>query len=282
MTANQKDLTQSTRSRALAPRVPLWLVALSALPMFLLIGPLVALFWRALPSGRLLTSLSDPIVAQALSLSLGTTVVSLALTLILGTPLAYMMARYRFFGWRILDTIIELPIVLPPAVAGLALLMLFGRMGLLGSTLSLWGIDIAFTTGAVVLAQVFVAAPFYIRSARAGFESVDPVFERVAATLGETGLHVFWRITVPLALPSLLGGAVLSWARALGEFGATIMFSGSFPGRTMTMPLAVYIAMESDLWAALTIAIVLVALSFIALSVFKAIARGTARSNRAI
>ncbi len=248
---------------------PWGLVSLSFLPALYLLAPLMALAWRALPDGRWVDALRSPTVAQALGLSLGTTAASLGLVVILGTPMAYLLARHSFPGRRILDTLIDLPMVLPPAVAGLSLLLLFGRNGLLGPVLRPLGVEVAFTTGAVVLAQAFVAGPFYIRSARAGFESVNPQLERVAATLGEGEGRIFWRITVPLALPSLLGGAVMTWARALGEFGATIMFAGNFPGRTQTMPLAVYMAMESDLWTALTLALILVALSFAALGILK-------------
>lgn len=265
-------------SRTGARRVPRGLVALSALPSLFLIGPLVALALRAVPSGNWLVALRNPIVGQALGLSLATTAVSLVLVVALGTPVAYLLARYRIPGWRVLDMVVDLPIVLPPAVAGLALLLLLGRNGLLGPVLRLLSLDLSFNTTAVVLAQAFVAGPFYIRSARAGFESVDPELERVAATLGESDARIFWRITVPLAFPSLLGGAIMSWARALGEFGATIMFAGNFPGRTQTMPLAVYTAMESDLWAALALALLLVVLSFAALGVLKMAVQRTGRS----
>lgn len=250
-------------------------MALSALPTAFLVGPLVALAWRALPSGRWLDALTSPIVVQALGLSLATTVASLVLVVLLGTPMAYLLARHSFAGRQVLDTVIDLPMVLPPAVAGLSLLLLFGRNGLLGPLLRGSGMDVAFTTAAVVLAQAFVAGPFYIRSARSGFESVDPHLERVAATLGKSEAGIFWRITVPLALPSLLSGAVMTWSRALGEFGATIMFAGNFPGRTQTMPLAVYAALESDLWAAMTLAILLVALSLAALATLRLAMRRT-------
>ncbi len=252
---------------------PRGLIALSVVPSLFLIGPLVALAWRTLPSGRWLEALASPVVGQALGLSLTTTLGSLALVIALGTPMAYLMARYNFPGRRVLDTLVDLPMVLPPAVAGLSLLLLFGRNGLLGPVLSGAGMEVAFSTTAVLLAQAFVAGPFYIRSARAGFESVDPQLERVAATLGESNTRIFWRVTIPLALPSLLSGAIMTWARALGEFGATIMFAGNFPGRTQTMPLAVYMAMESDLWAALTLAMLLVVLSVAALVVLRAATR---------
>ncbi len=256
--------------------LPLGLLALAVLPFLFLSVPILALAWRTIPNGQWMTSLTSPVVTQALFLSLSTTLLTLVLVVSLGTPVAYLLARYRFPGHRLMDTVVDLPMVLPPAVAGLALLMLLGRRGLLGGVLDGIGISVAFTTAAVVLAQSFVSAPFYIRSARAGFEAVDPTLERVAATLGESELWVFFRITVPLAFPSLVGGAVMAWTRALGEFGATIMFAGNFPGRTQTMSLAVYTALESDLWAALTLAMLLVILSFIALITFRlAVGRNT-------
>src|SRR5581483_4044828 len=167
----------------------------------------------------------------------------------------------------------DLPIVLPPAVAGAALLMAFGRRGLLGPWLAVLGLEIPFTTTAVVMAQAFVAAPFYVRAARAGLAAVDPVLEGVSRTLGESALGTFRRVTVPLAMPALLGGAVMTWARALGEFGATIMFAGNFPGTTQTMPLAIYVAMERDLPAALVLASILIVASFVVLLGFKTLAR---------
>jgi molybdate transport system permease protein len=159
--------------------------------------------------------------------------------------------------------------VLPPAVAGVGLLMAFGRRGLFGPALEAVGLTVGFTTAAVVLAQLFVAAPFYVRAAHAGFLAVDRELEIVAQTLGVSDWATFWRVTVPVALPSLLGGAVMCWARALGEFGATIMVAGSFQGRTQTMPLAIYAALESDLDAALVLSAMLVAISFTILVVLR-------------
>jgi molybdate transport system permease protein len=164
--------------------------------------------------------------------------------------------------------------VLPPAVAGIGLLMAFGRRGIFGPTLEALGITLSFTTAAVVLAQTFVAAPFYVRAARSGFLAVDRELELVAHTLGVSYWATFWRVTVPVALPSLLGGAVMCWARALGEFGATIMFAGSFQGRTQTMPLAIYGALETDLDAALVLSAILVAISFLVLFLLR---QGVAR-----
>ena len=178
-----------------------------------------------------------------------------------------------------IDALIDLPIVLPPAVGGLGLLMAFGRRGIFGSYLDDAGIDIAFTMTAVIMAQTFVASPFYIRSAKAGFDSIDSDLEAVAHTLGSSRFETFRRIAIPVAMPSLLAGAVMSWARALGEFGATIMFAGSFQGRTQTMQLAIYGALESDLEAALAISAILVVVSFGLLGLVRTIARRSGLSE---
>ncbi|MCC6178129.1 MAG: molybdate ABC transporter permease subunit [Chloroflexi bacterium] len=246
------------------------LLVAAAAAFVLLVGlPILAIFVRAIPSGALGPVLARPVVVEALRLSLLTTALSLGLTLLVGTPVAWLLARGRFPGRDLLDSLIELPMVLPPAVAGVGLLMAFGRRGLLGPALESLGITIGFTTAAVVLAQLFVAAPFYIRSARVGFAAVDRELEEMAFTLGCSRWAAFWRVTVPLTLPSLLAGAAMCWARALGEFGATIMFAGSFQGRTQTMPLAVYAALETDLDAALALSAVLVVVSFAVLGVVR-------------
>ncbi len=224
--------------------------------------PLIAIFLRILPREGIWATLQQPLVTQALQLSLTTSLSSLGLTILFGTPVAYWLARRRFRGIGLLDTLVDMPTVLPPTVAGVALLMTFGRQGLLGQWLYTLGLQISFTSVAVVLAQCFVCAPFYIRSAQAGFQSVDQELERVAYTLGYSPLRTFLRVTVPLALPALLSGSVMAWARALGEFGATIMFAGNLMGRTQTMPLAIYIAMESDLTAALVLSALLIIVPF--------------------
>lgn len=235
-------------------------------PVGFLVGflglPLLAIFLKVWPQEGMWETLQRPLVIQALRLSVITSLSSLVLALLLGTPVAYLLARYRFRGAAVLDTLIDLPMVLPPTVAGVALLMAFGRRGVLGTWLDAVGVQIGFTTTAVILAQSFVSAPFYIRAARAGFQSVDQELERVAYTLGHSECSTFFRVTVPLALPALLGGAVMAWARALGEFGATIMFAGNLIGRTQTMPLAIYIAMESDLAVALVLSAMLILVSF--------------------
>lgn len=232
------------------------------LVMIFLALPLVAVFLKVLPQEGVWATLQQPLVTEALRLSVVTSLSSLGLALLLGTPIAYLLARRRFPGVAIVDTLIDLPMVLPPTVAGVALLMTFGRRGLFGAWLDVAGFQVSFTSVAVVLAQSFVSAPFYIRAARAGFQSVDQELERVAYTLGHSSLSTFLRVTVPLAFPALLSGAVMAWARALGEFGATIMFAGNMLGRTQTMPLAIYTAMESDLTAALVLSAILVMVSF--------------------
>jgi molybdate transport system permease protein len=253
-----------SRQRGRAPAVyvrtaSLFIPGLSVLTFLAL--PLLAIFLKVLPQENLWATLQQPLVTQALRLSLITSLISLLLAILLGTPVAYLLARWRFRGAAVVETLLDLPMVLPPTVAGVALLMTLGRRGLLGPWLQVMGLQVGFTTAAVVLAQSFVSLPFYIRAAQAGFRGVDPELERVAYTLGVSPLGTFLRVTVPLALPALISGGVMAWARALGEFGATIMFAGNLQGRTQTMPLAIYLAMESDLPAALALSAVLILVS---------------------
>jgi molybdate transport system permease protein len=222
--------------------------------------PLAALVWRAVAAGGLVAQVTQPVVRQALVLSLVTSTLTLALALALVTPLAYLLVRARFPGKRLIETLIDLPMVLPPTVAGVALLVVFGRRGPLGPLLDGAGVQLAFTTAAVVLSQLFVAAPFLARSLRAGFQSIDPAYEAVSATLGVSPLAGFWRVTLPLARPALVSGAVLCWARALSELGATLIFAGNFPGRTQTMPLAIIAAFESAQGLATAVALSVVLL----------------------
>jgi len=249
-----------------------WLV-IASLPMlaFLLL-PLLALLLR-IPLEQLLANLANPEVSQAISLSMITTMLTVVITLLLGTPLAYLLARRRFRGHTALDTLVDLPMVLPPSVAGIALLVAFGRRGLLGQYLSVVGLELAFTTAAVVLAQLFVAAPFYIKAAAAGFAGIDRELEQAAALDGASPPQVFRYVTAPLAWTALLGGAVMTWARALGEFGATIIFAGNFVGRTQTMPLAIYQGFEQELNVALTLSVILLAVSFAVLFLVKRVLR---------
>jgi molybdate transport system permease protein len=221
------------------------------------------------PPAQLLANLGERQVIQAVSLSMLTTSITLAVTIVFGTPVAYLLARYNFPFRRVIDTLLDLPTVLPPSVAGVALLMAFGRRGLIGEWLEVWGLHIAFTQVAVVLAQTFIAAPFYVKAATLGFASVDRDMEQAAALDGAGTRQVFRFITLPLAWSALLSGAVMTWARALGEFGATIIFAGNYPGRTQTMPLAIYIGFELDLNVALTLSVILVGCSFVVLLVVK-------------
>jgi len=265
------------RGAAQAGSALLWLAA--AIFAVLLVLPVLAIMARSLLGTDLFGALARPVVVDALRLSLLTTGASLLVALVFGTPVAWLLARRQFPGKAWLDGLLELPMVLPPAVAGIGLLMAFGRRGLLGPLLASLGMTVGFTTAAVVLAQVFVAAPFYVRAAKVGFQGVDRELEEMAATLGASGWTSFWRVTVPLAFPSLLTGAAMCWARALGEFGATIMFAGSFQGRTQTMPLAIYAALESDLEAALALSAILVVVSFVLLGVVRLTARRSGLSD---
>jgi molybdate transport system permease protein len=256
--------------RAEVPRGEPWLLLISLPVLLLLLLPLLALVLRLDPA-RLLANLADETVVRAVWLSLTTSALTVVIGVIVGTPLAYLLARRSFRGRRVLDTLLDLPMVLPPSVAGIALLMAFGRRGVFGGWLEDAGVSIAFTQAAVVLAQLFVAVPFYVKSASAGFAEVDRDLEQAAAVDGAGPLRAFWHITLPLARTALITGAVLTWARALGEFGATIIFAGNFPGRTQTMPLAIYIGFELDLNIALTLAAILLAVSFGVLFVVKAL-----------
>jgi molybdate transport system permease protein len=276
------DLTRSRQSSEVighggwkwAGRAALTLIVAALLALFLLFVtlPVASLFLRISPEA-FFRSLAESVVIDALTLSLATATVSTAVVVLFGTPLALVNARHDYLGREIIDTLTDLPIVLPPAVAGIALLMAFGRRGVVGQYFDAFGISIAFTTVAVILAQIFVASPFYIRQARASFEAVDRLYEDAARTLGASPATVALRITIPLAWSGLVSGAILSFARALGEFGATIMFAGNFQGRTQTMPLAIYTTMQGDLDAAISLAIILVVISFAVIAAVKVITR---------
>jgi molybdate transport system permease protein len=221
--------------------------------------PVVTLLARAALSGSLAAAAGSGLVVAALGLSLATTAASLLVTVGIGLPLAFVLARRQFPGKWLVETIVDLPIVLPPAVAGLALLLVLGRRGLLGNALDVAGIDIAFTTIAVIVAQTFVSAPFFVRSARAGIAAVDRDLEDAARVDGASEARLFRDVTLPLAGPALAAGLVMTWARALGEFGATIMFAGNVAGRTQTLPLLVYSEFQGgDLDASIAAAAILV------------------------
>jgi molybdate transport system permease protein len=271
------DAAARTPAPAPAQRGRRWratvLLVLASLPLLLfLLVPLVALVLRVSPDA-ILANLMDRTVAQAIQLSIATTLCTVVLTILGGTPLAYLLARHAFRGRALVDSLVTLPIVMPPAVAGIALLLAFGRRGAVGQVLAAHGITIAFTAVAVVLAQTFVAAPFYVQAAKAAFAGLDRELEQAAAVDGAGPLGVFRHITVPLTLPALFGGVLMTWARALGEFGATIIFAGNFPGRTQTMPLAIYLGFELDLQAALTLSVVLLLLSLGVLLIVRSVLR---------
>jgi molybdate transport system permease protein len=247
---------------------------LAALPLlFLFILPIIVLLTRASPQ-QLWANLQEEQIRQAIFISFKTTLVSLAVIVATGTPLAFLMGRYQFRFKRVLDTFIDLPTILPPAVAGLALLMTFGRRSLLGGWLEERGLQIAFTQAAVIIAQVFIAAPFFVRAAAIGFAGVDQEIIQAAQLDGGGRWQIFRFIIMPLSRLALFTGAMTSWARALGEFGATIIFAGNFPGRTQTMPTAIYLGFEVDLDMAITLSVILVLTSFVSLLLVKWLVAG--------
>jgi molybdate transport system permease protein len=231
----------------------------------LVVLPLVGLLQRT-PWTQMRAQLLAPDVGTALRLSLECSVAAVALSVVLGVPLAWMLARVRFPGQPVVRALVTLPMVLPPVVGGVALLLAFGRRGFVGQALEhLTGVTLPFTTAGAVLAEAFVAMPFLVVAVEAGIRQVDRRYEEAAATLGAGPWTRFWRVTLPLIAPSLGAGAALCWARALGEFGATITFAGNFPGRTQTMPLAVYIALETNPDGAVALSLILLAVSLVVL-----------------
>jgi molybdate transport system permease protein len=239
-----------------------WSLALpAAIAVAFLLLPLTGLLVRA-PWRSLDRILAESQVVDALRLSLVCASAATVLSLLFGVPLAWVLARARFRGRGLLRALVTLPLVLPPVVGGVALLLAFGRRGIVGQYLDSWfGFTLPFTTLGVVVAETFVAMPFLIVTVEGAFRSADRGYEEAAATLGASRLTVFRRVTLPLIAPSLVAGSVLCWARALGEFGATITFAGNFPGRTQTMPIAVYLALERDPEAAIALSLVLLAVS---------------------
>ena len=220
--------------------------------------PVLVLLLSSTPT-EVADGLRDPLFAPALWLSIRTTLVSLSLVIVTGTPLAWWLARSSGLGPRALQLLVDLPIVIPPAVVGVALLQTFGRRGALGPLLASFGISIPFSSTAVILAQTVVAAPFYVQAAVNGFRSVDGDLLITARTLGAGRVGAFFRVALPMAVPSLVAGASLAWARALGEFGATLIFAGNLPGVTQTLPLAIFTALESDIGPALVFSLLLTA-----------------------
>jgi molybdate transport system permease protein len=217
--------------------------------------PLLAIFLNENPV-QLYEKMDTLLSYQALMLSLKTSLLALIIILVFGTPLAYYLAKFQFRLKRCLEVALQMPIVAPPAVAGVGLLLVFGQKGWIG------GMNIAFSATAVIMAQIFMSAPFYVTAARQAFEAVDNQMISVSRTLGIAPWKTFWRVTFPLALPGLLTGIALAWARALGEFGATMMFAGNLPGKTQTLPLAIYTAMESDTSVAVAISALLLLVAF--------------------
>jgi len=245
--------------------VPLAVTVLATLGVAFFILPLLGLLLRA-PWSDAARSLSEPDTLQALKLSLVASLSATGIALVLGVPLAWIYARVEFPGRALLRALTTLPMVLPPVVGGIALLLAFGRRGLLGSWLdTTFGITLPFTTAGVVMAETFVAMPFLVLTVEAGLRSMDRRYEEAARTLGASRWRVFTRVTLPLIAPSLFAGAVLCWARALGEFGATITFAGNFPGITQTMPLAVYLLLETNPEASFILSLVLLLISLLVL-----------------
>ena len=247
-------------------RPPVGLLIPAVLALALIVVPLIGLVQRA-PWSSVGDQLSSHAVRQALGLSLRCSLSAVGLSLVLGVPLAWMLARTSFPGRRLVRALVLVPMVLPPVVGGVALLYAFGRRGFAGHLLErLTGITLAFTTNGAILAETFVAMPFLIIVVEAGLRQVDVRYEEAAATLGAGPWRRFWRVTIPLVFPSLAAGAALAWARALGEFGATITFAGNLPGKTQTMPLAVYVALETSPDLAIVISLILLAISLVVLA----------------
>jgi molybdate transport system permease protein len=247
-------------------RAPLVLLVPAALALAFLMLPLAGLLIRT-PWTDLPRRLTAPGVLDALRLSLLCATAATVLCLVLGVPLAWLLARTAFPGRWLVRALVTVPLVLPPVVGGVALLLVFGRRGLIGGWLdSTFGITLPFTTTGVILAEAFVAMPFLVIAVEGALRGADSRYEEAAATLGAGRWTTFRRVTLPLVAPGVAAGAVLCWARALGEFGATITFAGNFPGRTQTMPLAVYLALEQDLQAAIVLSLILLAVSVVVLA----------------
>jgi molybdate transport system permease protein len=244
----------------------------TAIAVAFLLLPLIAVFTQ----GSLREGFHQSGAWTALEISFETSAVSLGLMIVFGTPISYLLATTEFVGKTLVTTLFELPLVLPPAVAGLGLLVAFGRFGLVGPELTALGISIPFTKTAVVMAMTFVASPLYVRQAIAAFTAVDPDLLAASRTLGAGPARTFLRVAVPVAVPGLGAGAALGWARALGEFGATILFAGSLPGKTETAPIAIYLGLEQGLNQALALGALLITVSAIVLIAAKLLIRGRA------
>jgi molybdate transport system permease protein len=247
-------------------RTPWALFVPAVVGLAFLVLPMVGMVVKA-PWSTLFTRLGQSGVLDALKLSLFSATLATAISLFFGVPLAWLLARVSFPGRRLVRALVTVPLVLPPVVGGVALLLVLGRSGLLGQWLDRWfGITLPFTTAGVVVAEAFVAMPFLVVSVEGALRAADQRYEEAAATLGASPWTVFRRVTLPLVMPGVIAGSVLCWARALGEFGATITFAGNFPGKTQTMPLAVYLALEDDPQAAIVLSLVLLAVSIVVLA----------------
>jgi len=252
----ERTVPRAWRSPRTLPRGGAIPVGLAMLLLVYLAMPLLALVWRGVNRGTA-HAFNDPLVHAALWLTFKTTALVVAIAVVLGTPLAIILARQEFRGKALVEGLVELPIALPPVIAGVGLLMAFGRRGIFGPILEEFGIALPFTTAAVVLAQLFVSVPFYVRAATLGFRAVPRELEEAAAVDGASSWAIFRHVTMPLALPGILSGALLCGTRAASEFGATLMFAGNLSGRTQTLTLAVMTAMETDVWRALALAVLL-------------------------
>ncbi len=269
----KRQLRPAPSSPSKLPADKLLLFAVSAFTFLLLALPVAVLLARGVAAQAWISLPNPAPILSAALLSFASTAVVVCLAALLGTPLAYLLARYEFRGKRFVSLFIELPIVMPPAVAGLALLLTFGRRSAIGALLEEAGILISFSILAVILAQFFISAPFYIRSAQVGFASIAPEIEDAARVDGARGWLMFWHIILPIAWRALASGMILSWARALGEFGATILFAGNNAGTTQTMPLLVYSVFAKDVDAAIWTGIILISLALVALFISQTFTR---------
>ena len=268
----QKGFVRGKRPLGTSTRIPVGTIATVLYVVFICL-PILALLYKAVWQNDALASIFNDNVLLALRLSLFTSTISIFVVVVVGTPFALSLARSESTVMRVVDQIVELPIILPPVVAGVAMLLAFGRQGILGPPLTQLGISLPFTTAAVVFAQIFVAAPFFVRSAKLGFMAVPREYEAISQTLGLSPWRTFLKLTLPLAAPSLLTGVALAWARALSEFGATIMFAGNLTGKTQTMPLAIMTAMETSLESAIALSVILLALALLVLGALGLISR---------
>ncbi len=258
--------SRRTGARGTGARIPVALLLPAIVGIAFLVLPMLGLLIKA-PWSDLVERLGEPEIGQALRLSLITASLATVAAMVLGVPIAWVLARSSIRGRSILRALVTVPLVLPPVVGGVALFLVLGRRGLIGSWLyETFGFSLPFTTGAVVIAETFVAMPFLVISVEGALRAADARFEDAAATLGAGGWSTFRRVTLPLVAPGIAAGAVLCWARALGEFGATITFAGNFPGTTQTMPLAVYLALQNDPQAAIVLSLVLLAVSLATLA----------------